>query len=311
MSLSEGRAHWLGVGLGVFAGIAWGAGFVAVRWLVHLRGIGPTVVVFWRFAFAVPLLWAAARLLPRQRTPLARRDLPEILGLSLLGMIMMANFGFAAARFTTNANITLIINANAVFIAIIVMAAGMKVPARQLAGVAAGLAGIGIIALAKSPSADAPVSSNILGIALATLASLSWALYTVAGGRMVSKYGGVRVTFWCVTAGALMQLCLAAPVGLASASAALSPGEWWVLVFIGLVPTALAFTAWFVARRLVSLTTLGPTQYVGTVAGIAFGAMLLGEKILPAHLVGGTLILAGLHLAVKRSSALAQKGEKP
>jgi len=284
--------------LGLMAGAAWGTTSLGSRYLAHVRGIFPPITVFWRFGLAVPLLILAYYLWGRNGKRLEWRDVPKIIGLGALGIFLMANFNFYATVYTTNINSTMIVTASAVLIALIVYFMGAKVTFGQWLGIVTGLAGVGLIALAKSPTEkDLTVWQHLLGIALATGASLSWALYTVLGGGMVEKYGGLRVTVWAITAGALMQVPVAVGSGVWQVSSGLAASDWWVMVYLAIFPTALAFSVWFIALRYVDVTTLGMTQYVGPVISAALGWLWLGERILWQHVAGAALIFIGLRFA--------------
>jgi len=309
--LKSGSArHHLGILLGLVAGIGWGTGFVAARWLVNGRGVSPAVLVLWRFVFAAPFLWAGlAALAVRGRAARlpGARDVPALLGLSLAGTVVMANSGFAATYFTTSANVILVFNANAVFIALIAFLLGERVAGGQWFGILAGLAGVGIIGFAGGSGPGAfSAGSHLAGAGLAALGGLSWAVYSVAGRSVVARCGGLAVTAWCVTAGALMQV----PVVLLLAPGShegLGAEGWWALFYLGLYPTALSFFCWFAALKFTDVSSLGPTQYVGTVVGVILGWALLGEEIAAAHFVGGALILLGIHFAVRGGGRRADK----
>ena len=175
------------------AGASWGTTSLSARYLVDRRELFPTHVVFWRFLLAVPFLLAAWAIWGRGQRRFEWKDLPEIAGLALLGITAMANFNFYSAKYTTNINSTIIITASAVIIAVIAWFQGAPVRRGQWAGVLLGLAGVGFIAMAKDQRhTDLTVWQHSMGITFAFLASVSWALYTVLGRRMVEKYGGLE-----------------------------------------------------------------------------------------------------------------------
>ena len=253
------------------------------------------MTVFWRFALAAPLLLAACRLWGRKEPRFEWRDLPKIAGLSAVGIFLMSNLSFYAVRYTTNINVTIIMTASAVLIGLIAFLGGTKVTKRQWVAIATGLLGVGFITIAMNRhERDFSVWAHMGGVGLATLGSLSWAVYTVYGGPMVAKYGGLRTTAWAIWIGVIMQ----APVALlGGAGQAPKGGDWAVLVYLGVVPTALAFTTWFMALKYVDVTTLGMTQYVGPILNATLAWLLLGERILWMHVAGAALIFAGLHFA--------------
>jgi drug/metabolite transporter (DMT)-like permease len=297
----DGHKRYLGFVLGLIAGAAWGTTSLGSRYLAHSRDIFPPLTVFWRFALALPLLLVAYRLWTRNDRRFEWRDLPRVIGLALLGIFLMANFAFAATRYTTNVNTTIIVTASAVLIALTVYFMGARVSKAQWVGIVAGLIGVVLIGFAKNPDDHGlSICAHTGGIILATLASLSWALYTVFGRGLVAKYGGLKVTVWTITAGTLMQLPLALHYNVWSVAGTFSMGDWAVLAYLAVFPTAIAFVVWFMALKYVDVTTLGMTQYVGPVISAALGWLWLGEKIMWEHIVGSALIFVGLKFAAGR-----------
>lgn len=306
--------HCLGVVLAILAGATWGTTSVSSRYLAHVRGINPAITVFWRVATSLPFLLIAFKLWGRGAR-LEKRDFWKVVGLGALGVFLMANLNFYSTRYTTNINSTIIITASAVLIALIARFFGEAITRGQWVGVTMGLVGVMFIGFAKSPKeSELSTFAHAGGITLATLASLSWALYTYLGRGMVSKYGGIRVTLWCIAAGAAMQTLFLTAQGLSSggigqafipkpAEGAATLGDWAVLVYLGLVPTAVGFTLWFIAIRYIDVTTLGMGQYIGPVISTSLGWLLLGEVILWQHVLGASLIFAGLHFAARRPAS--------
>ena len=306
------RGHYFGLFLGLVAGSAWGTTSVASRYLAHYRGVNPMLSVFFRLALALPLLCVAVRLWAGGARRFERKDLPKIVVLSALGVFLMSNFVFFATRYTTNINLTIIMTASAILIGLIARARGETVTRSQWAGILVGLAGVSFIATAMNPGEKTlTLAQHAAGIGLATLGSLSWALYTYFGSPMVEKYGGLKTTVWAIAVGALMQTVVVTPSGVLRQAVNLSPGDWAVLIYVAVVPTALAFTVWFVALKYIDAPTLGMCQYVGPVINAILGLVLLKEPLLWQHYAGAALIFAGLHFAAKSPAPPAPKPQNP
>lgn len=308
------KRHRKGLVMALAAGASWGTTSLSARYLVDRRELFPTHVVFWRFLLAVPFLLAAWAIWGRGQRRFEWKDLPEIAGLALLGVTAMANFNFYSAKYTTNINSTIIITASAVIIAVIAWFQGAPVRRGQWAGVLLGLAGVGFIAMAKDQRhTDLTVWQHSMGITFAFLASVSWALYTVLGRRMVEKYGGLRTTVWAICIGAAIQTPVALAAGVVSATKEYLPGDWAVLLWLGLVPTALAFTIWYMALKYIDVTTVGMAQYVSPAISALLGWWWLSESIQWLHLAGAALIFAGLRFAATskgRPAELARNAEQ-
>jgi drug/metabolite transporter (DMT)-like permease len=72
------------------------------------------------------------------------------------------------------------------------------------------------------------------------------------------------------------------------------------MVYLGLVPTALAFSTWAYALARMDAGRLGVTTYGVPPITIAMAAILLGEAPPALALAGGVLALAGVALTRRR-----------
>ena len=69
------------------------------------------------------------------------------------------------------------------------------------------------------------------------------------------------------------------------------------LVYLGLFPTALAFTTWAFALGRTTAGRLGSTTYLAPAIAIALAWLLLGEAPPPLAIAGGAVAIAGVVLA--------------
>ena len=82
----------------------------------------------------------------------------------------------------------------------------------------------------------------------------------------------------------------------------------WV-VYLGVFPTAVAFTTWAYALARTSAGRLGATTYLVPPVAIVLGWVLLGERPATLALAGGALCLVGV--AVARRRPRVQPVEEP
>jgi DME family drug/metabolite transporter len=155
---------------------------------------------------------------------------------------------------------------------------------------ATALAGIGVVVLVLAGSEGA--SANVGGIALAILAGTGYATYTVAAKRMLDRgaepIGVMAAGFG--TAGVLLLpvLLLTGPGFLAH------PGGIALALYLGAVPTALAYVLF--ARGLRHLSSGETTTIVlaEPLTAVVLGVLVLGEHPGALAAVGAACVLAGL-----------------
>ena len=75
------------------------------------------------------------------------------------------------------------------------------------------------------------------------------------------------------------------------------------LVYLGVVPTAVAFSTWAYALARMDAGRLGVTTYLVPPVVILLGWLLLGEIPPPLAFVGGAVCLAGVALSRRRGGA--------
>jgi drug/metabolite transporter (DMT)-like permease len=286
---------------------------VAVRSSERLAlGAALVTVTFWSSAFvgiraATPELSAGALALGRlivgtlvlgavvavRREPLpGRRDLPAVVAVGVLWFGLYNVALNAAERHVDAGTAAMLVNTAPIFIALIagtVLHEGY--PRRLLAGCAVGFAGALVIGIATR--AEHSVAG--VGALLCIVAALAYAIALVAQKPVVERASPLAVTWLACTIGTVACLpfapSLVADVGDAPASAL----AW--TVYLGVFPTALAFTTWAFALSHTTAGRLGATTYLVPPLAVLLGLIILGETQPAAALLGGVLCLAGVVLA--------------
>ena len=161
-------------------------------------------------------------------------------------------------------------------------------PRRLLAGMAVSFAGAVVVGLAESGSGRAP----LLGVAACLLAAASYATAVVSQKPALRHASALQITtFGCLIgtaatlpfAGRLVSQVAAAPV-----PATLD------LVYLGVFPTALAFTTWAYALSRTTAGKMGATTYIVPALVVVMAWALLGQTPRPLSYLGGALCLAGV-----------------
>ena len=290
-------SHSKGIAYGIAASILWGSTYVVARYLVELRELDPYYTAAVRFSFGA--LFALLYVLITQgyaKTIAATRFSAQLVALGALGIFAMGSLLFISAQLTTSINSSLIINANAIFIAGFALLIHERVTWLQFVGLFVGLAGCGIVMLGATPPQPLPPSDNLLGCLAALGAAVCWAAYTVCGKRTVRSLGGLQTSAWAMVAGAAMLTAVALARG---AVRPLTGLELLALAYLGLGPSAIAMGLWYKALELVDSAVLGPSQYVAPIISVLLGWFFLREPLGPHFIIGGILVLAGVYLATR------------
>lgn len=143
-------------------------------------------------------------------------------------------------------------------------------------------------------AATATGSLSLLGVVLALLAAVTYAIAVVLQKPLLATLPGLQVTFIGVAIGVVGSLPWGGPLvaQLTVAPLASTIG----VVYLGLVPTAIAFLAWAYALKRMPAGRLTITTYLVPVIATGMAWVLLGEVPPPLALLGGLICLAGVAL---------------
>lgn len=262
--------------------------------LVRLTETGPAAAGFWRFALALPLLFA-----------LTARPAAEGLGrpskwMLLAGLFFALDLSFwhYGIVMTSVANATVLCNLTPVVVTLFAWVVLKQRPGGLfLAALALALLG----AFAMAAGADGRQGSNPL---LGDLFSLSVAVwysgYFLAVQKARTTAGAMRVTFWATLAGVPLMGGVALLLGedMIPATAA----GWAACVGLGVMHVfGQGGVAWALGRLPASITAV--TILVQPIVAALLGWWIFGETLTPIQAAGGALVLAAIVLA-QRSRAV-------
>ncbi|MFI0811776.1 DMT family transporter [Streptomyces echinatus] len=292
MSTVRNRSHILGTGAAAVSVLLWASAFVSIR--SAGSAYSPGALALGRLAagaLALGVIWAVRRegLPPRA----AWRGI-LLSGVLWFGLYMVAlNWGEQRVDAGTAA---LVVNVGPLLIALLgARLLGDPMPPRLLAGMAVSFAGAVTVGLSMSGGGG----SSVLGVLLCLLAAVTYAFGVVAQKPALGRATPLQVTtFGCLT-GAVACLPFAGQLvhdaARAPASATLN------MVYLGIFPTALAFTTWAYALARTTASRMGATTYAVPALVVLMSWAALGEVPGVLTLAGGVLCLAGV--AVSRSRA--------
>jgi drug/metabolite transporter (DMT)-like permease len=175
---------------------------------------------------------------------------------------------------------------------------GDAMPPRLLAGMAVSFAGAVTVGLSMSGDGG----SSVLGVVLCLLAAVAYAGGVVAQKPALAKASALQVTTFGCLVGAVMCLPFAGQLVHQAADAPVS--ATLNMVYLGVFPTALAFTTWAYALARTTASKMGATTYAVPALVVLMSWLALGEVPGLLTLGGGVLCLAGV--AVSRSRARGQ-----
>jgi drug/metabolite transporter (DMT)-like permease len=214
-----------------------------------------------------------------------------------VGWFGIYNVSLNAAEQHLDAGTTaMLVNIGPILIAVLAgLLLGEGFPRWLVVGIAVAFAGVVLIGVATRGA-----RADLIGVVLCVVAAVTYAAGVVAQKPLLRRLPALQVTSTACAMGAVCCLPWAGTLigELGSAPAGSIAG----VVYLGAVPTALAFSTWAYALGRMDAGKLGVTTYVVPPLVILLGWLLLDEVPPTLALVGGVVCLAGVALSRRRAS---------
>lgn len=275
----------LAVGAALVTVVLWASAFVGIR--AAGEDLSPGALSLARLlvgSVALGILVFSRR----ERFP-ALRDLPAI---ALCGVLWFGLYNVvlnAAERLVDAGTAAMLVGVGPILIALFAgVLLGEGFPGSLFAGCAVAFAGVVVIGLATSErTLDAG-----LGAALCLVAALAYASGVVTQKPLLRRVSALQVTWLACGAGTIACLPFA-PTLLRELGRVDASAVGWA-VYLGLFPTALAFTTWAYALARTTAGRMGTVTYLVPPLAVLMGWTILGEVPPALALLGGALCLAGV-----------------
>ena len=271
--------------------VFWASAFVAIR---HLGDdFGPGALSLGRL-----LVGSACLAVVALAGGLPRPTAAEWRSIALIGVLWFGVYNVAlneGEQRVDAGTAAMLIQVSPVLIALLAaLFLGERFTAHLGAGLALAFGGVALIALSTSPDGD----RDPLGVALVLVAAVVYAISAVLQKPLMARLRAVHVVWLACTIGAIACLPFAGQLW-SEAAAAPASSLWW-LVYLGVFPTALAFTTYGFALKHMSASSLGVTTYLVPPITIVLGLVFLGEAPPTMAYVGGARAQVGVAVARRK-----------
>jgi O-acetylserine/cysteine efflux transporter len=262
--------------------IAWGVNFVVIK--LGLHGVPPMLLGALRFTFAalpvffvkrpqIPLRWLFAYGLTISFGQFA---------LLFYGMYVGMPAGLASLVLQAQAFFTLIFAS---------MFLGERIRASNVAGLVIAAAGLGLIGMQGGHAMTA------LGFILTLSASAMWALGNVATKRM-GKVDLLSLVVWASLIPPLpffaLSLIFEGPARIESSLAHIPTVSVFAIAYLSFIATLVGYSLWGKLLARYPAGQVAPFSLLVPVIGIVTAALVLGEAMTSAEVLGAALVMAGL-----------------
>jgi drug/metabolite transporter (DMT)-like permease len=265
----------------------------------HLsKAISPATIAFFRY------FWGTVPLIPlfiidkrRNRRSVNYRDVLALFALGVLGIALFSicfNFGL---KLSTAYNGSLLINSQPIFTTLLApLIIKEDFSGVRTAGALAGVAGVYLIVAGGVRLGQILTHEYFWGNLILLGGALSISIYSILLKRYVIKYGGLVPTFLSMLSGTIVLLVAAVFISGKRVFQGVTPGSWPLLIYIGLVGTALVYPLFNMALKATGVVRAVGFKMLIPVFGIALSIILLGERPGLSTYVGAAIVIASVYL---------------
>jgi drug/metabolite transporter (DMT)-like permease len=288
--------------------VLWASAFVAIR---HLGGsFGPGSLALGRLLVGTAALGVTLGVTVGIRGGWRRPQRGALVRMVVIGLLWFGVYNLAlnAGELRVDAGTAaMLIQLSPLLVAVLAaLLLGERFTVGLCVGLGTAFAGVVLIATATS----GPGERDLLGVGLCLLAAAAYAVSLVVQKPLMSRYAALQVTWTACAVGTAACLPFAGEL-LGDLRAASAVDTAWV-VYLGLFPTAIAFTTYAYALAHMSAGSLSVTTYLVPPLTVLMSWLVLSEAPPAMAYVGGALCLLGVALTRRRDRRpVAPVGSEP
>ncbi|MEP6615185.1 MAG: EamA family transporter [Ginsengibacter sp.] len=285
----------------VIWGTTWLASKIGVTYMpaLQLAGIrqiigGILVIVFFLFK--------------KQRLPKGRQWI-TIFILSILNFLLSNGLTTWGIKFISSGLSSIISAIFPLWLVIITMAGGKRMPMQAIIGLLLGFGGICIIFYEHLN--DFLNADFRFGIFLSLTATISWAfgtLYTKQQAMNFNPY--FSVGFQMLMAGIILTV-VAFSTGHMIPMSEIPAKSWWAIGYLVLFGSVSTFIIYVYSLQHLPAALASIYAYINPIVAVLLGSVLLGEKLTLFIAVGGVITIAGVYLVNSGLRRTVSAGIKP
>ena len=265
----------------------------------------PMALSFLRWAFAclivLPFAWPHLR----AEWPVLRKHLPILTLLTLTGLAGYNAIAYLGLRYTEALNALLIQSSGPLIVALwSFVLLGIRLTWPQTIGIGISLLGVLTILSRGDPVALTSIHLN-KGDLIFTTALIIFGLYSVLAVKRPAIH---PLTFMGFTSGYATVLLIPAVIAEAASghTPSLSVNNALTLAYVAIFPSILAYLFFNRGVELIGANRAAPFFHLIPVFGSVLAIAFLGGRPQLFHVAGYALVLTGVVIAARRTSAVAE-----
>ncbi len=276
----------------VLAAVLWGTVGVAIKALYGLADTNPLSIGFFRLAIAVPaLFWACWLTLGVRMFRVARRDLALMLLLgAMMALYQVCYFGAIAQVGVAIAVLITLCIAPVLVALLSLWLFREKLTPKLILALTFALIGTALV-VDFQPHGGAQ-GNAVIGVLLALGSAFGYAVITLCSRTLARRYHPLQSLSIGFGTGAMILL----PFAIANGVVNYPVVGWVLLLYLGLVPTVLAYVLFLSGMRYTTATVASITTLLEPMTSTLLAWLFFKEQLTLLGLLGGILLLGAIVL---------------
>lgn len=266
-------------------------------------------ILFFRYIIAYVSLWIlypkTTKLIPKENSSVAKQEMYFTFA-GLTGVFLYQLLENIAINISTASNVSIIVATAPIFTGLgvhfFLKQESKKITPLFFLGFICAIIGIAFVSF----NGTVVLKLNPLGDGLALISAIMWAVYSVIMSKINSlgypTLGATRKIFgyailFMIPVSFFFGVDYSPTLNIARFN---KPINWINLIFLGFGASALCFSAWSKALKILGVVKTSVYIYLIPVITLFFAAIVLHETITPMALIGTGLTILGLLLSGKK-----------
>lgn len=303
VSSASTRSAYIGVACTLVGSIGFSTKTVLVK-LAYQYDVDVMTLLALRMLFALPLFLAMACWAGTGGMHMSRRDWALIVTLGFISYYLGSYLDFTGLQYVSAGLGRLILYLYPTLV-LLLSALFLKQPVRALHLVSLVLSYGGIaLALQHEIAVGEDLPLMTLGAGLVFASSVIYAIYLIAGSRVVQKLGSMRFTAYASISASLFVIAHFMITHGPDRLAVAHPVYWLTLV-MAVFSTVLPLWLMTEGLRRIGANQVALVACIGPLSTIVLAHLFLDEPITTIQLAGAALVLAGVMIISLKPSAAA------
>jgi DME family drug/metabolite transporter len=284
----------------VLSAVLWGTVGVAVKAVYGLADTNPLSIGFLRLAISVPALFLAGWwVLGAQIFRVLRRDLGLMLLLGVLMALYQVCYFGAIARVGVAIAVLVTLCTAPVLVAILSLwLFREKLTQRLILALTLALIGTALL-VGVQPNAVGGQGNTVIGVLLALGSAFGYAVITLCSRLLAGRYHPLQSLTIGLGTGALILLPLALLNGFVVSYPVVG---WALLLYLGLIPTVVAYVLFLSGIRHTTATAASITTLLEPLTSTLLAGLFFKEQLGVFGLLGGIVLFGAIVLLFRNGS---------